>query len=242
MRIAKSSLGAFALLFVLAPFASGPAGGQVAPPLSAANPHGDLSIECSDCHTVEGWSPLREPLRFDHDTTSFPLTGVHASTSCNACHTSLVFDQAPDTCATCHAADLEGVREPDHDGLPSTCESCHSVNGWSPSIFDHSQTLFALEGVHRTVDCVACHTDGYAGTPSDCFSCHESDFNAASEPSHDGLSTTCEDCHQVGGWSPAIFDHGQTAFPLLGAHASVDCASCHADGYAGTPQDCFLVP
>ncbi len=50
-----------------------PAGAQ-----TAGSPHGDLAIECSDCHTVEGWKPLREPLRFDHGSTRFPLAGAHA--------------------------------------------------------------------------------------------------------------------------------------------------------------------
>ncbi|MCP3958406.1 MAG: hypothetical protein GY719_11185, partial [bacterium] len=214
----------------------------VTPPAGAdvpGSPHGDLAIECSDCHTVEGWTPLREPPRFDHATTRFPLSGAHNVTTCADCHTSLVFDQAPDSCATCHAGDLEGVREPDHEGLPTTCESCHSPSGWSPATFDHDQTLFSLEGMHRTADCASCHTDGYAGTPSDCFTCHGGDFNSAAEPDHDGLSTTCEDCHSVNGWSPANFDHNQTAFSLQGAHRVVDCQSCHADGFAGTPTDCF---
>src|ERR1035437_3922926 len=36
----------------------------------------------------------------------------------------------------------------------------------------------------------------------------------------------------------ASFDHNSTIFPLTGAHTTVDCALCHATGYAGTPTDC----
>jgi hypothetical protein len=35
------------------------------------------------------------------------------------------------------------------------------------------------------------------------------------------------------------FDHGRTRFPLTGAHARVDCESCHLAGkMAGTPRTC----
>ena len=183
---------------------------------------------------------MRSALAFSHDTTAFPLTGVHTATGCVDCHTSLIFDQAPSACIDCHLEALEDVAEPDHEGLSPSCEQCHATGGWAPAFFDHTQTLFALEGAHRMVDCVACHFDGYLGTPTDCFSCHESDYFAAREPSHEGFSTTCEDCHTVNGWESATsFDHSRTAFPLRGAHRAADCQQCHADGYAGTPTDCF---
>ncbi|MCP3906006.1 MAG: hypothetical protein GY715_20475, partial [Planctomycetes bacterium] len=199
----------------------------------AAQPHGDLSLECDACHTVDAWSPLRDPLPFDHDETGFALAAAHAEAVCRSCHGTLVFSQASADCVACHDADLRDATPP-HEGFPTTCEDCHSVNGWAPANFDHNQTGFLLRGAHQGVDCFSCHADGYAGTPADCFSCHESDYNGASEPSHEGFVTTCEDCHTVSGWSPANFDHNQTGFLLRGAHQGVDCFSCHADGYAGT--------
>ncbi|MGE0382665.1 MAG: hypothetical protein AB7O90_17645, partial [Hyphomicrobium sp.] len=37
------------------------------------------------------------------------------------------------------------------------------------------------------------------------------------------------------------FDHRQTGFPLLGAHASADCESCHVGGqFKGTPHKCSM--
>ena len=39
--------------------------------------------------------------------------------------------------------------------------------------------------------------------------------------------------------SQQSFDHFQTGFPLTGAHASVECASCHVGGkFVGTPRVC----
>src|SRR5215831_3688004 len=47
-------------------------------------------------------------------------------------------------------------------------------------------------------------------------------------PSHAQQSTT------------AAFDHLSTGFPLTGAHITVDCASCHANGrFRGAPRQCF---
>jgi len=52
------------------------------------NIHDDLfAIEgvtdCVRCHVTTSWFPEN----FDHDTTSFPLTGRHAEIECKACHT-----------------------------------------------------------------------------------------------------------------------------------------------------------
>ena len=201
----------------------------------ATNPdHDGFPTTCEDCHTVSGWSPAN----FDHNVTAFPLQGAHRTVDCQSCHAG-GYAGTPTDCFSCHDADYNGATNPDHDGFPTTCEDCHTVSGWSPANFDHNVTAFPLQGAHRAVDCLSCHAGGYAGTPTDCFSCHDADYNGATNPDHDGFPTTCEDCHSVSGWSPASFDHNQTAFPLRGAHQAVDCLSCHAGGYAGTPQDCF---
>ncbi len=203
------------------------------------SPHGRQDIGCTYCHSEAGWTPLLDPLPFDHASTRFELRGSHQETACRSCHPSLVFSEADSQCASCHQSDFENAAEPDHTGFEQSCASCHTEDGWRPSSFDHNLTAFPLVATHRTIDCASCHTDGYAGTPTDCFSCHESDYVGASDPDHSGFSTTCESCHSENGWQPANFDHNQTGFLLQGAHRTADCASCHADGYAGTPTDCF---
>ncbi|HEX4954157.1 MAG TPA: hypothetical protein VF017_12265 [Thermoanaerobaculia bacterium] len=216
--------------------------GAAAQPLTAkgtASPHGDLDIGCGDCHTAEAWSPLRDPLLFEHRESGFDLLGAHADTSCRSCHPTLVFSVARPQCVSCHEPEFTRASAPDHRGFPTTCESCHGSVAWKPASFDHAQTAFSLRGAHRAVECAACHAQGFAGTPTDCFSCHQSDFNAATQPRHTGFPNACQDCHGEAAWQPATFDHGTTAFPLRGAHRTADCASCHRTGFAGTPNDCF---
>ena len=37
----------------------------------------------------------------------------------------------------------------------------------------------------------------------------------------------CENCHLTDRWTSSRFDHGQTRFPLEGAHKKQDCRACH---------------
>ena len=95
--------------------------------------------------------------------------------------------------------------------------------------------------------CEACHAEGLDGAfaPLDpsCFGCHVDDYHATASSLVDhaaaGFPTACETCHTTQDWTGADFDHAQTAFPLAGAHANVDCQACHASGYSGTPTDCY---
>ncbi len=71
------------------------------------------------------------------------------------------------------------------------------IYGWSPANFNHNLTSFPLTGKHITVDCQVCHSAGYTGTPTDCYSCHQQDYESAQDPNHvfGGYSTNCTDCH-----------------------------------------------
>ncbi|MCC6964081.1 MAG: hypothetical protein IT585_12575 [candidate division Zixibacteria bacterium] len=197
--------------------------------------------ECQQCHSTESWTPA-EPRGFDHAVTGFLLTGAHATLACLNCHTSGYTDTSP-LCYSCHAADFGAALDPNHaqNNFDHDCGTCHSTAAWEPSTFDHSQTEFALTGAHASLACISCHATGYTGTPTDCYSCHQGDFAAAVDPSHvdNNFDHDCSSCHTTGAWSPSSFDHAATAFPLTGAHASVNCISCHAIGYVSTPNDCF---
>lgn len=193
---------------------------------------------CSSCHTTTAW----EPATFDHSSTQFPLTGAHTALACMNCHSS-GYTNTPSDCYSCHTGAFAGVTEPNHvqNNFDHNCVQCHSTSVWSPSTFNHSATDFALTGAHTSVDCVSCHTTGYTSTPTDCFSCHQTDFNIVLEPNHamQNFSHDCTQCHSTVAWKPSNFDHSSTQFPLTGAHTSLQCISCHSQGYTNIETTCI---
>jgi len=74
----------------------------------------------------------------------------------------------------------------------------------------------------------------------DCASCHQADYQKASQPLHVGvLSESCADCHGNTSWSPARGSNH--SWPLAGAHTATACNECHTGEpavYEGTPKDC----
>jgi len=202
----------------------------------------NLATQCASCHTTSAWRPGS----FDHNATGFPLQGRHRTVSCLGCHSGGRYRGTPTDCYACHKGQFDSAKNPDHvaGSFSTKCASCHSLNGWRPATFsDHSATRFPLTGAHQRVDCARCHAGGrYSGTPTDCYACHKSQFDRTTNPGHvaGNFPTSCASCHTTGAWRPASFDHGKTRFPLQGAHRQVDCARCHAGGrYAGTPTDCY---
>jgi len=192
------------------------------------DPHGGkLGAQCASCHTVNGWSPST----FDHKRSDFALAGKHSAVACSQCHADKLFKGTPSDCASCH------TRIDPHGGkLGAQCASCHTVNGWTPSTFDHKRSDFALAGKHSAVACGQCHADKlFKGTPSDCASCHtKNDVHAGK------LGAQCASCHTVNGWTPSTFDHKRSDFPLTGNHIKIACNKCHTDlKFKGTPTECY---
>ena len=211
---------------------------------SSTNPDhvaAQFPAECEACHTTEGWTPAT----FDHDQTGYTLTGAHVSASCELCHINGQFGGTPDDCWSCHEDNYNAASDPDHAAaqFPAECEACHTTEGWTPATFDHDQTGYTLTGAHVSASCELCHINGqFGGTPDDCWSCHEDNYNAASDPDHAAAQfpAECEACHTTEGWTPATFDHDQTGYTLTGAHVSASCELCHINGqFGGTPDDCW---
>jgi hypothetical protein len=208
---------------------------------------GQFGARCEQCHTVNGWDLHTQEIKAHQNR--FPLLGAHAALECVDCHKDEAVGQfagLSTACISCHTADFQKATNPDHQALsfPSTCQSCHSADTWYDAQFDHLKfTGFALTGAHATLECTACHVGGkFQGTPADCYSCHVTDFNGTTNPNHAqaGFSHQCQSCHNTTAWTPATFDHSQTAFPLTGAHATVACNLCHVNGqFANTPTDCY---
>jgi len=194
--------------------------------------------DCTSCHSTSVW----QPSTFDHSKTVFPLAGAHLAVPCVQCHTNGYGGGTPTLCYSCHQTDYLNAANPKHSpGMPTDCSTCHTTTVWQPSTFSHTKTVFPLSGAHLAVPCAQCHTNGYGGgTPTLCYSCHQTDYLNAAAPKHSpGFPTDCASCHTTGAWQPASFDHSKTNFPLTGAHLTATCASCHVSNvYAGTPTTC----
>lgn len=191
-----------------------------------------FSMECTTCHDVftPGWTSSS----LSHDF--FPLTMGHAISDCFQCHTNGGFTDTPTACVACHQPEYNATTQPNHRdaGIGTDCAQCHTTApGWMPARFDdHDQTAFPLRGAHTQTDCVACHADGFAGTPTACVACHQADYDNANSPDHSAAQfpTSCADCHTETAWTPANFDHDDMYFPIYsGNHRNEwdDCRECH---------------
>ena len=193
------------------------------------SPHGAaLNVPCENCHTAAAWRPIRKVPEFDHSKTNYPLRGMHEKVKCAECHVKPVFTNVGKNCQDCHT-DVHQRK------MGTDCASCHTVFGWNIStqqLKDH-QNRFPLFGTHAAVPCEECHKSAavgqFQGLSTLCISCHQNDFQSASNPNHVASSfpTTCETCHTADSWLTSNFNHNSVGFPLTAGHANVPCASCH---------------
>ena len=193
-----------------------------------------FSTECQTCHGTKSWGDAS----FDHSTTGFQLLGKHATVSCQSCHTT-GYTNTPMQCYACHANSYNSA-VPSHTaaGISTECETCHNPDAWKPSDFKHISTGFDLTGQHAVLECSACHKGTTSGLNVNCVSCHQADYNNAPNHQSQKYPVTCEMCHTTSAWIPSNFNHQTTSFPLTGAHTTVQCSSCHTNGFTGTPTAC----
>ena len=191
-----------------------------------------FSQDCTQCHTTATWLNAT----FNHNATSFPLTGAHTSVACATCHTDNYAGTLPTTCYGCHQKDFTNTANitgvPNHVtlGYPQDCTVCHTTATWLNATFNHNNTPFPLTGAHVSVPCNSCHIGGvFAGTPTDCYSCHKADYAGTTNPNHAaaGFPTTCATCHTTTSWAGATFNH--TWFPLNHGNANGVCSTCHTN-------------
>jgi hypothetical protein len=203
---------------------------------SAANPNhiaANFSTNCTLCHTT---SPGWQPASFNH--TNFPLTQGHNINDCTKCHLNNNYTNTSSSCISCHQTDYNSTTNPNHltANFPTTCNACHTTApGWKPATFNHSS--FPLTQGHSISDCAKCHVNGnYSSVSKECITCHQTDYNATSNPQHSALnfSTVCTQCHTTNpGWKPASYTlHDALSFPIYsGKHRGQwsSCIDCHSN-------------
>lgn len=204
-----------------------------------------VGFDCSRCHTPASW--LVNNITEIHQRSRFPLLGAHRTADCIACHKSeslARFDVLGVNCIDCHSTEYQSTTNPNHisAGFSQDCSTCHLVNSfeWTGAGFNHN--FFPLTLGHASVNCVDCHIGGnYTNTSKECYSCHQADYNNATNPNHKTLafSTICTLCHNTNpGWAPASYtQHDSQSFPIYtGRHRGTwtTCTQCHpnASNYA----------
>lgn len=176
-----------------------------------------------------------------------PHHDLEGNENCLKCHASKSTGQ-DERCLDCHKAiaQLKAQGRGFHARAgKGSCAKCHpdhagvdfALIDWpknGPPGFDHGgSTGFRLAGKHASIACRDCHQakyratkervkkDGWVGLSPACASCH-------ADPHKGALGTDCARCHRPTAWKDvSAFDHGRTAYPLTGKHATVRCAACH---------------
>lgn len=209
----------------------------------AQSPHGgNFRYDCGLCHESTSWKIDVKKVKFDHSITKFELVGQHKTADCRGCHTELVFSKINSDCVSCHTDLHQGT-------VGEDCSKCHTSKTWMVEDINglHQKGRFPLLGNHLTADCQQCHARSvdlyFEPLNTDCFACHQSDYNATQSPNHitANFSTQCEDCHNItaASWSTVNVVHD--FFPLAGGHTISDCFACHESGgnFSGLSSECF---
>jgi len=125
--------------------------------------NGRFGTSCDACHSTSAWKPAT----FDHNLSSFQLTGAHANLACSRCHSN-GFSGTSSSCVSCHGDPAF------HRGMFGTnCSSCHNTNNWSAS-YNGRHPSFGDEGGinHGGASCRDCHTQNLSSAT--CTKCHDS--------------------------------------------------------------------
>ena len=165
-------------------------------------PAGHFEGECGDCHAGETWSNAGFG-DGGHAITGFELGGMHALIACVDCHDEdRAGGRVGSSCASCHAAD-----DVHQNMLGDRCDDCHSERHWFHTRWRHAQVGWPLKGSHRLAACEDCHAAGYAGTPSECWRCHEGEASRSGAAHQSAYFLSCDSCHKTYDWDIPIYPH-----------------------------------
>jgi hypothetical protein len=201
-----------------------------------------LGSTCETCHRSTSWTATT----WNHTSaTGVALNAAHRTLACESCHAGGRFVTASQ-CIQCHQKDYAATKSPNHQaaGFSIACDGCHkaSASTWTSAALNHN-ALFPLVGLHATVACATCHVNNvFQGTPSDCYSCHKTEYQKTTTPNHLAAQfpTSCDSCHKASdaSWTQGRFTH--TAFPITsGPHANNACTACHTNPSSYTVFTCL---
>ena len=155
----------------------------------------------------------------------FPLSGKHATISCQDCHSEGQYSGTPNLCLDCHTDE-----NPDPH-FEWECSLCHFSTTWNEVELDHTIELASDCSICHQIDsppghypgvCSICHNteswqpanfDHGSLDVSNCQTCHSQD-----RPSNH-YNGQCSACHNTRGWYPYDFDHAVAR--------ATDCQACH---------------
>lgn len=201
--------------------------------------------ECASCHNDHHGKDFQiikfDKKNFNHNLTSFPLEGHHATLECDECHTKehikeknsqrttgVSYLGLKNECINCH----EDFHQ---ETLGDNCSSCHGFESFRPATgFNHQETKYPLVGAHQKVACVECHPMAIRNGKefqqfsdikfANCTDCHKDVHNGK-------FGVDCLKCHTMDSFQGAqystAFNHDKTNYPLRGKHQTVDCKACH---------------
>jgi len=212
------------------------------------------AASCGDCHRPEHHTFVSgdiEVTREQHARSSMPLDPPHDRAACDACHSDRFDDFAArypgrtaGDCGRCHA-DVHAGQFDVGPFAVRRCTECHDLMQFDPHTYTrerHALSDFKLTGAHLETGCDQCHRipdegspRSFHGTPFRCEQCHGDAHGGFFDPFLRKESVprqgSCAACHLTTKFSALPrrgFDHARwTDYPLLGAHAQAECASCH---------------
>ena len=185
------------------------------------------------------------------------VAALDGGANCEACHGDGTRQGMASACSTCHEpigrqlADARGLHGSLDPALARDCAACHDDHHGAETRlireaafvlagvpdrtrYDHAHVAdWALAGAHAGLACTKCHVHAEAASPpaggrflglsQSCASCHDDVHRGA-------FGADCTTCHgQERPFREAPgFRH--EVFALTGAHASVGCTECHAEG------------
>jgi hypothetical protein len=196
--------------------------GRPASHLSSTNPQ-EKTGDCSGCHNTTDWTTTAKPVGH------MPTPGTQ---TCSVCHTAIGSTEASYATLTTSMPTM-------HTGITGNCGQCHGA--MAPLTWYNSYTpKYAVTPALK-------HIPYLTGT--DCASCHAATYavggfgpaTAMSAAKHAFVPTTCDTCHDTGGFYVGSGTALQTrpanhiSAPNPPSQKTGDCSLCHNTTVWTTP-------